>query len=329
MILRRALASLVFLLALVFSAVSPLAWEPPRGSPVRSAIMEGLRPVVERDLGPPVLFNVVALNVEGPWAFVSVRATRPGGQPLDWSRTRYARAMASGQMSDFILALMRGDGQMWSVVEYALGPPTCPGRVGEPPSPVAAAVRGGLCLRRSAKSGGRTAPAAPASPAAAATSGRHHAAAAAGGTARGPEPGRHAPLDARRHQLRDSAHRQSLDLAQADLASAAMPGTPPCPTGRWIRGAASRRLLWSDDEFIYSRSLDQTNLLGTQASRLSGIPARKVYFSLRDRYNDARGFDVAYIMAEVQGGTLSMGCRAPNAHGSDRGDLRAHPRQRP
>jgi|GEM_PF-1294322 len=309
MILRRALASLVFLLALVFSAVSPLAWEPPRGSPVRSAIMDGLRPVVERDLGPPVLFNVVALNVEGPWAFVSVRATRPGGQPVDWSRTRYARAMASGQMSESILALMRGDGQMWSVVEYALGPTDVPWEGWVSRHRLSRGLFEGAYASAGPQNQGAAPPPPPPPPPQPPVATMPQPVA---------PPVAQSPAGMRRWTLGDisfetPAHWQSLDSAQADLSIGGDAWNTtlsdrPMDTGRGVMLVFS----WSDDEFIYSRSLDQTNLLGTQASRLSGIPARKIYFSLRDRYNDARGFDVVST-AEVQGGTLSMGCRAPNA----------------
>ncbi|MCB1533911.1 MAG: hypothetical protein KDJ44_04085, partial [Rhodoblastus sp.] len=64
---------------------STFAYEPPRGSPVRAAIMDSIRIPVERELGPPVLLTVTALNVQGVWAFASVKAMRPDGK-LDWSR---------------------------------------------------------------------------------------------------------------------------------------------------------------------------------------------------------------------------------------------------
>jgi hypothetical protein len=109
--------------ALVLTIVTgAIAGEPPRGSPERAAVLDALRPAVERDLGPPVMFRIERMNVEGAWAFVSATPMR-NGEPLDWSRTRFAKLIAQDAMSDAILALLRrGPSGAWRVVEYALGP---------------------------------------------------------------------------------------------------------------------------------------------------------------------------------------------------------------
>jgi hypothetical protein len=113
-------------IAMVCAASGSLAWQPPRNSPERAAIMDSIRPSVERELDQPVIFRVEALNIEGPWAFASVRALQPNGRPVDWRRTRHAQAIANDAMSDSILALLRGGGQQWQVVEFALGPTDVP-----------------------------------------------------------------------------------------------------------------------------------------------------------------------------------------------------------
>lgn len=114
------------LIILLLSATPSLAWQPPRNSPERAAIMDSIRPHVQNALRQSVIFRVEALNVDGEWAFASVRALQPNGRPVDWSRTQHADAMAKGMMSDSILVLLRGQGVTWQVVEFALGPTDVP-----------------------------------------------------------------------------------------------------------------------------------------------------------------------------------------------------------
>jgi hypothetical protein len=106
----------------LFLPFTARAAEPPRGSPLRQAVLDALRPRVERDIGPPVQFMIERINVEGSWAFVSATPQRLNGAPVDWSRTRFARDFAADAMSDSLLALLRNEGGAWRVKEYALGP---------------------------------------------------------------------------------------------------------------------------------------------------------------------------------------------------------------
>ena len=97
--------------------------KPERGSELRADILDAVRPVFERETGGPVEFVVRRLNVLGEWAYGEVQAQRPGGEAIDWTRTRHAEDFEAGMFdpaaSDFLL---RKSGSDWAVVEYALGP---------------------------------------------------------------------------------------------------------------------------------------------------------------------------------------------------------------
>ncbi len=114
----------VFLLGMILAGLSlAQAAEPPAGSPLRAMVLDTLRPRVERDLGQPVKFVISTLNVDGGWAYVSATPVRAAdGAAIDWRRTRFAREIANGVMSDMVDALLRDEGGRWGIVEYALGP---------------------------------------------------------------------------------------------------------------------------------------------------------------------------------------------------------------
>ncbi|MER2606045.1 MAG: hypothetical protein ABTQ29_09460 [Siculibacillus sp.] len=123
MITRRLL--LLVSLALLAVGSGPRlarAEAPPRGSALRKAILDALRGRVEQDLGAPVEFEVSRINVDREWAFVSATPVRPGGAPIDWTRTRFAEEIAKDMMSTVLLALLRHDGTEWRIAEYDLGP---------------------------------------------------------------------------------------------------------------------------------------------------------------------------------------------------------------
>lgn len=280
---------------------SAFAYEPPRGSPVRAAIMDSVRIPVERELGPPVLLTVTALNVEGTWAFASVKAIRPDGK-LDWSRTRHARAMASGAMSDSILALLRANGDQWSVVEFALGPTDVPwiswsakyripqkffqdayARNGRPPS-----------------SDSQAPPPAPPVDAPPVQSGP-------------------ATADWKTWKFGDLTFRapsiwQNIDSPPARALR--IGGEPWSATFADRNPSGERHAMivftWADDELIYSRSLDDKQIVGRGRQVFADIEGKRIFFRIKDRYNDFRGFDVI-SSKPLKGGIFSFGCRAPQA----------------
>jgi hypothetical protein len=56
---------------------------PKSGSPLRKAILDGLRPMFEADFGAPVLFKVNEMREAAGFAHVVVHPQRPGGKEID------------------------------------------------------------------------------------------------------------------------------------------------------------------------------------------------------------------------------------------------------
>lgn len=94
---------------------------PPAGSPVRAAILNSVRPVVEAEVGAPVEFEVYDLRVLGEWAFVSAHPQRKGGARIEWTYTRYQRFIDDGAFDEVVTALLRQTPNGWLVYEYDLG----------------------------------------------------------------------------------------------------------------------------------------------------------------------------------------------------------------
>jgi hypothetical protein len=267
MVYRRIFAAVAFLMVALIGAAPAL--EPPRGSAVRAAIIDALRVRVEFDLGAPIMFKVSALNVEGRWAFVSARPTRPGSEAFDWSRTRYARQIASDTMSDVIQGLLRADGARWVVVEYALGPTDVPWE--------SWATKHRIARRffESAYSAGVADDRGPNSDAAAQPQAAPAASPSSPSAAAGPAPGM------RRWSLGEISFEtpqqwQSLDSAQARLKFGGAPWNATFSDRAMDSGRGALLIFsWADDDYIFSRGLDPTNLLGTQPASLGGVAARK------------------------------------------------------
>jgi hypothetical protein len=99
---------------------------PALGSTERKAILDGLRPAVERDLGQKVIFEVKALNVARGFAFVEVVPRRPSGAKIDYLKTRHRSQAQDGVLdggSDApVWALLRNEGGGWKVLTFEVGP---------------------------------------------------------------------------------------------------------------------------------------------------------------------------------------------------------------
>lgn len=119
---RRTVLALAAGFALPASAEAQAVLVPPRGSPLRAALLDAFRASVSARIGGPVEFEVSALRVLRDWAYVSARPRRPGGAPIDWAATPFAEAMRADAMSDLTLGLLRRSGGVWRVVETAIGP---------------------------------------------------------------------------------------------------------------------------------------------------------------------------------------------------------------
>lgn len=91
---------------------------PAAGSAQRRAILDALRPAIERRLGPDVEFVVRQIRVAGGWAFVMADPQRRGGRPID-GRRYFGEDFDNmdGLTVTAILRFQRG----WTLVDQAIG----------------------------------------------------------------------------------------------------------------------------------------------------------------------------------------------------------------
>ena len=116
--------AVLVLISALFAALQPAAAQvttPPQGSPLRAAILDGVRPMVEAEVGKPVEFVVQQMRVLGEWAFVVLSPQRPGGGPIPYVYTRYQTAVDEGFFDNQVSALLRDTPSGWLVYEYNLG----------------------------------------------------------------------------------------------------------------------------------------------------------------------------------------------------------------
>lgn len=85
----------------------------------RKAVLDALRPAVEKKLGPNVEFVVALLRVENGWAFVIADPQRKGGKAIDgWKIFSDDFENMDGLRVDAVLKRENG---RWRVVDYAIG----------------------------------------------------------------------------------------------------------------------------------------------------------------------------------------------------------------
>ena len=93
--------------------------EPAAGSELRKSVLNGLRPAVQRQLGPNVEFKVTLIRVQGDWAFVIVDPQRKGGKPIDgWRIFGEHFGNMDGLRAE---GVMRRQGGRWVLVDHAIG----------------------------------------------------------------------------------------------------------------------------------------------------------------------------------------------------------------
>jgi len=92
---------------------------PPPGSALRKSVLDGLRPAIERRLGPNVEFKVTLVRVQGQWAFVVADPQHKGGKPIDGQRI-FGEDFGNmdGLRVDAVLRKQRG---RWTVVDHSIG----------------------------------------------------------------------------------------------------------------------------------------------------------------------------------------------------------------
>jgi len=90
----------------------------PPASP-RKAVLDALRPAVEKKLGRNVEFVVTLLRAENDWAFVIADPQRKGGKPIDgWKVFGEDFGNMDGLRVDAVLQKRNG---RWIVADYAIG----------------------------------------------------------------------------------------------------------------------------------------------------------------------------------------------------------------
>jgi hypothetical protein len=94
---------------------------PDKGSTERAALLDTIRPSVEKELKQKIVFVIHQINVEGSWAFVDGRLRTPSGKVPNWKNTPYAMAESYGAQSDGISALLRMTRGKWKIVTTAIG----------------------------------------------------------------------------------------------------------------------------------------------------------------------------------------------------------------
>ena len=94
---------------------------PEKDSAERKAILDALRPAVEKELEQKVVFVIGHLAVKDGFAFLTGRPTQPSGQKIDYRKTRYRQDLEEGVFDDNLSALLRDEGAGWKVVTYAMG----------------------------------------------------------------------------------------------------------------------------------------------------------------------------------------------------------------
>jgi hypothetical protein len=102
----------------------------------RRAILDALRPPIERRLGGPVEFVVRRIGVQNGWALVIADPQRPGGGRID--ARRYFSADDLETMDGLTVnGVLRLTGGRWRLVDHAIGPTDvwyCDPALGAPPS---------------------------------------------------------------------------------------------------------------------------------------------------------------------------------------------------
>jgi hypothetical protein len=109
----------IALVAVALAIAAPAFAVPPPGSDLRRAVLAGLRPAVEKQLGRGVEFKVAVIRVDRGWAFVVADPQHRGGRPIDGTRIfgEHFDNM-DGLRVDAVLRLRGG---RWVVVDHGIG----------------------------------------------------------------------------------------------------------------------------------------------------------------------------------------------------------------
>lgn len=94
---------------------------PPRGSPLRAALMDAARPGVSDLLGRRVIFVVKELATDDRWAYLSATPVNPDGTPIDWAATGLIGDGDDPEAVNYEALMIRDDeGGPWALLESGL-----------------------------------------------------------------------------------------------------------------------------------------------------------------------------------------------------------------
>ena len=119
--MKATLLTILSLFILVLGVSAQSVDHPNKGSAERSALLETLRPAVEKELKQKIVFVIHQINVQGAWSFVDGRLRTGEGKVPNWKSTPYAQAASYGAQSDGISALLKRTGKTWRIVTKAIG----------------------------------------------------------------------------------------------------------------------------------------------------------------------------------------------------------------
>lgn len=94
-----------------------------RGDPLRKQLLDTLRPIVEQEIGAPVLFTVKAMRVSGRFAYFVGESRQANGQPFDFSKTKLKELVDEGLFDGPRTSAYfeRANDGVWTVRDWQIG----------------------------------------------------------------------------------------------------------------------------------------------------------------------------------------------------------------
>lgn len=97
--------------------------KPASGTALRKAVLDGLRPTIEKDLGQKVVFVVKEIRVYKGFAYVAAQPVKKDLKPIDFSKTKYKERIDDGVFDgDTLYALLKVNKSKWTVKDFVIGP---------------------------------------------------------------------------------------------------------------------------------------------------------------------------------------------------------------
>ena len=110
------LTAAVLTVSLATAALAQTVHTPAPGSPVRRALMDAVRPLVQAKVGGRIEFKVNHIAVGGDHAFVMLEPQRPGGGSITYDAPE--AEFMDGLHTE---ALLVRRGARWTVEDHAIG----------------------------------------------------------------------------------------------------------------------------------------------------------------------------------------------------------------